>query len=133
MTVLGLLPPLDTGAAEPRCQPGAAVPFVVVEQRLYRYESLLVDDVLVANTSHVAVDGIHVSVEFYNFFDELLRAERTILTPPILPAGGRASFRVATPFTQDVRKVAYRFTGRRGFDGGYPETFQAVVVCDART
>lgn len=95
-------------ARPPRCQAADAGPFHVVEQRLFRHHALLVDDVVVVNGSHEVVDGVHVSVEFYSFFDELVRAERTILTPPVLPAGGGASFRVVTPWTQDARKVAYR-------------------------
>lgn len=118
--------PPRADARTPRCQPADASPFQVVEQRLFRHHAMLVDDVVVVNVSPAAIDGVHVSVEFYSFFNELVRAERTVLTPPVLPPGGGASFRVATPLTQDARKIAYRFTGRRD-----TATFQSVVVCDA--
>lgn len=122
--VAGVVPHADAGA-RPRCQPeGTALR--VVDQRLYRYYTFLVDDAVVANAASAPVEHVHVSVEFYNFFDELLRAERTILTPLVLPAGALASFRVSTPFPENLRKVAYRFTGRS--EAG---TFQTLVVCDA--
>lgn len=126
VVLAGLLAATSADARPPRCQPADAGPFQIVEQRLFRYDGLLIDDVLVANTSLAAIDSVHVSVEFYSFFNELLRAERTLLTPPVLPPGSGASFRVATPWTQDARKIAYRFTGRRD-----TATFQSLVVCDA--
>lgn len=122
IAALALAAPAGAAAA---CEPHVT-PLVVVDQRLFRHEGLLVVDVVVANADRAVVQHVHVSVELYDFFGELLRAERTVVTPLVLHPSYRASFRVVTPFTQQVRTVAYRFTGVR--DSG---TFQSLVVCDA--
>jgi hypothetical protein len=114
------------GAASGRaCEP-ETTPLLVTDHRLFRYDGSLVADVVVANVTHNALQHVHVSVEFYDFFGGLLRAERTVLTPLVLQPAYRASFRVATPFTQGARTVAYRFTGVRD-----SRAFQSLVVCDA--
>ena len=123
--VLATLTPSGVSGGDRACQPNVT-PLLVVEQRLFRHDGLLVGDVVVANVDRGVIQNVHVSVEFYDFFGELLRAERTVLTPPALHPAYHASFRVATPFTQQVRTVAYRFTGLRPSG-----TFQSLVVCDA--
>ena len=82
----------------------------VVQDRVYRQGVFLVVDAIVENVSFGQVDWAEVSVEFYNFFDELLSAEYTALLPPVLGPGQKATLRVATPFNDTVRKVRYRFT-----------------------
>lgn len=123
--VFATLTPPGVGAGDRACQPNVT-PLLVVEQRLFRHDGLLVGDVVVANVDRSAIQNVHVSVELYDFFGELLRAERTVLTPPVLHPAHHASFRVATPFTKQVHTVAYRFTGLREHG-----TFQSLVVCDA--
>ena len=112
-------------AAEPECRPNVT-PLAVVDQRLFRHDGLLIADVIVTNVEGAVIEHVHVAVELYDFFGELLRAERTVLLPPALYPEHRASFRIATPFTQETRTVAYRFTGLRETRG-----FQSVVVCRA--
>ena len=123
--VLTLLAPSRVGGADGACQSNVT-PLLVASQRLFRHDGLLVADVVVANVAPGVIQNVHVSVELYDFFGELLRAERTVLTPALLHPTHRATFRVATPFTQQARTVAYRFTGL--WDSG---TFQSLVVCDA--
>jgi len=85
----------------------------IVQDRVYRQGVFLVVDAVVENVSPRRVDWAEVSVEFHNFFDELLSAEHTVLQPPTLGPGQRAVLRVATPFTEAVRKLRYRFTWRQ--------------------
>lgn len=82
----------------------------VTQDRVYRAGVFLVVDAIVENASARPVEWAEVSVEFYSFFDELLRVEHAVLRPPSLGPGHRASLRVATPYTDEVRKIRYRFT-----------------------
>src|SRR5918992_1541141 len=82
----------------------------VVQDRTYRAGVFLVVDAIAENLSPRRVDWAEVSVEFYNFFDELLSLEYTALHPPTLGPGQKGTFRVVTPFSDDVRKIRYRFT-----------------------
>ena len=82
----------------------------VVQDRTYRAGVFLVVDAIAENLSPRRVDWAEVSVEFYNFFDELLSLEYTALQPPTLGPGQKGTFRVVTPFSDDVRKIRYRFT-----------------------
>jgi hypothetical protein len=100
----------------------------LVQDRVYRVGVYLVVDAHVRNQSASRMDGVEVSVEFYNFFDELLRAEHTVLRPVSLGPGHEGTFRVVTPFSQHVegaRSVRYRFTWREGV-----EQFQEVTKRD---
>jgi hypothetical protein len=82
----------------------------VTHHQTYREGVFLVLDALVDNVSPGMVEWAEVAVEFYDFFDELLRVEHAVLRPPTLGPGHRAAFRVATPWTEDVRKIRLRFT-----------------------
>jgi hypothetical protein len=87
----------------------------VVQDRVYRVGVYLVVDALVRNQSSRRVDAAEVSVEFYNFFDELVSAEHTVLLPVSLGPGQKGTFRVATPyspFVEGARSIRYRFTWR---------------------
>lgn len=64
-------------------------------------------------------------VEFYNFFDELVRVEATALSPATLGSGHVAGLRAVTPYSEAVRKIRYRFTWSRG-----GERFQLVEKRD---
>lgn len=109
--------------------PGEAwpTPLQVVQERAYRLGVFLVVDALVENPSSRRVDWAEVSVEFYNFFDELVRLEHTLVRPPTLGPSQMGALRVVTPFSDAIRKVRYRFTWRQ--DG---EQFQTVVKRDIR-
>lgn len=48
----------------------------------------------------------------YRLGDGLLSLEHTLLRPPALEPGQRASLRVATPYSERARIVRYRFTWR---------------------
>jgi hypothetical protein len=109
--------------------PAAGTPSSVVvrllQDRVYRVGVYLVVDARVRNQSPWAMDGAEVTVEFYDFFDELLSAEHTVLRPVSLGPGQEGTFRIATPFgtyVEGVRSIRYRFTWRHG-----PEQFQEVA------
>ncbi|MGH7331350.1 MAG: hypothetical protein ACREKS_01120 [Candidatus Rokuibacteriota bacterium] len=51
--------------------------FAIVQDRVYRAGVFLAVDALVENQSPRNVEGTEVLVEFYNFFDELVRVEPT--------------------------------------------------------
>jgi hypothetical protein len=100
----------------------------LVQDRVYRVGVYLVVDARVRNESASRMDAVEVSVELYNFFDEFVRAEHTVLRPVSLGPGHEGTFRIATPFTQHVegvRSVRYRFTWREG-----AEQFQEVAKRD---
>ncbi len=99
--------------------------FAIVQDRVYRAGVFLVVDALVENQSPRNVEGAEVLVEFYNFFDELVRVEPTTLIPATLGSGQVAALRVVTPYSDAVRKIRYRFTWRQ--DG---ERLQAVEKRD---
>lgn len=98
---------------------------LVIQDRAYRVGVFLVVDALVENASSRRVDWAEVSVEFYNFFDELVRLEHTLVRPPTLGPSQTGSLRVATPFSDTIRKVRYRFTWRQN-----GEQLQSVVKRD---
>lgn len=63
----------------------------MVEDRTYRRGALLVVDALMENISPGHVDGTEVSVEFYNFFAELVSLEYTVVRPPTLGPGHKGA------------------------------------------
>jgi hypothetical protein len=100
----------------PAAGPTDSIVVRVVQDRVYRVGVYVVVDALVRNQSGRRIDGTEVSVEFYNFFDELVSAEHTVLVPVSLGPGQQGTFRVATPyspFVEGARSVRYRFTWRQ--------------------
>lgn len=93
---------------------GAAwtTPLRVLQDHVYRLGVFLAVEGIVENVSTRRVDRAEVSVEFYNFFDELVSAEYTVLRPPTLGPGQKGTLRVVTPYSDAVRKIRYRFTWR---------------------
>lgn len=85
----------------------------------------MVVDALVKNISPRRVQWVEVSVEFYNFFDELMSVEHTVLRPLTLGPGQIGALRVVTPFSHKARKIAYRFTWQQD-----SEQFQDVARRD---
>lgn len=104
------------------------LPVAIVQDRLYRLGVYLVVDAVIENRSATTIESVEVLVEFYDFFNELLRVEHTLVTPVTLGPGSRAAFRAVTPYTDAARKVVYRFTWRRDSD-----QLQAVVRRDIWT
>ena len=86
---------------------------VVVQDRVYRADVYLAVDALVQNTSSGRTDAVEVSVEFYNFFDELVTVEHTIVAPASLGPSQVGALRVVTLHSDALRKVQYRFTWRQ--------------------
>lgn len=101
------------------------IPITIVQDRIYRMGVFLVVDALVANQTAGQVHGVEVTVEFRDFFGDLIRVEHTVARPVTLGPGDVGSLRVVTPYGEGVRRLAYRFTWRE--DG---EQFQAVVTRD---
>lgn len=103
--------------------PGAAEPptLAVVQDRVYRADVYLAVDALVQNLSSRGTEAVEVSVEFYNFFDELISVEHTLVAPTRLGPSQVGALRVVTLAHEALRKVQYRFTWRQ--DG---EQLQAV-------
>ncbi len=101
------------GADEPAA-PGATGALRVVQDRVSRLGAFLLVDAIVENTTAGPIEAAEVSVEFSSFFDELLGVEHAVLGPASLGPGQKASFRVATPFSEAIRKIRYRFTWRAG-------------------
>ena len=91
----------------------AADSLAVTQDRVYREGVYLVVDALVQNHTGAYIDGVEATVVFLDFFDTLLRAEPTVLTPVTLAPGQSASLRVAVPYNDNVRKLEYRFTWRQ--------------------
>ena len=91
----------------------AADSLEVTQDRVYREGVYLVVDALVQNHTGAYIDGVEATVVFLDFFDTLLRAEPTVLTPVTLAPGQSASLRVAVPYNDNVRKLEYRFTWRQ--------------------
>ncbi len=85
----------------------------VVQNRAYRDGVFLVVDAIVENVAPVPVDRAGVSVELYNFFDELVSLKHTPVRPPTLRPGQRGTLQVVMPYTDAVRKIRYRFTWRQ--------------------
>lgn len=79
MGLLGML--VSTWPASGLTQP---VVFAIVQDRIYRAGVFLVVDALVENKSTRKVEAAEVSVEFYTFFDELVRVEHTPSLPRLL-------------------------------------------------
>ena len=105
---------LAVGLALPSAVLAADEPTLAVTQdRVYREGVFLVVDALVQNDTGAYIDGVEATVVFLDFFDTLLRAEPTVLTPVTLAPGQSASLRVAVPYTDNVRKLEYRFTWRQ--------------------
>jgi hypothetical protein len=87
-------------------------PISILQGRIYRQGPYLAVDGVVGNTGDRAVEGLEVSVEFYDFFGALLGVEHTLVRPPSLMPGQKATYRVVTPFSEDLRRARYRFTWR---------------------
>ena len=85
----------------------------VTQDRVYREGVFLVADALVENNTGAYIDGVEATVVFLDFFDTLIRAEHTVVSPVTLAPGQTASLRVAVPYTDGVRKLEYRFTWRQ--------------------
>ena len=85
----------------------------VTQDRVYREGVFLVVDALVQNHTGASIDGVEATVVFLDFFDTLLRAEHTVLSPVTLAPGQSAALRVAVPYNDNVRKLEYRFTWRQ--------------------
>jgi hypothetical protein len=85
----------------------------VTQDRVYREGVYLVVDALIQNHTGAYIDGVEATVVFLDFFDTLLRAEPTVLTPVTLAPGQSSSLRVAVPYNDSVRKLEYRFTWRQ--------------------
>jgi hypothetical protein len=100
-----LLPPAPRLAADEAIQ--------VTQDRVYREGVFLVVDALVENHTGAYIDGVEATVVFLDFFDALVRAEHTVLSPVTLAPGQTASLRVAVPYSDAVRKLEYRFTWRQ--------------------
>ena len=100
-----LLPPAPRLAADEAIQ--------VTQDRVYREGVFLVVDALVENHTGSYIDGVEATVVFLDFFDALVRAEHTVLSPVTLAPGQTASLRVAVPYSDAVRKLEYRFTWRQ--------------------
>ena len=105
---------LVLAAADAAARPGPTGPLIVTQHRTYRQGVVLVLDAIVENVSPQVVEAAQVAVEFYSFFDELLRVEPAVLQPPTLGPGHKASLRVGTPWSEHVRKIRFRFTWRAG-------------------
>ncbi len=85
----------------------------VVQDHAHRDGVFLVVEAIVENVAPARLDGAGVSVEFYNFFDELVSLKHTPVRPPTLRPGQKGTLRVVMPYTDAVRKIRYRFTWRR--------------------
>src|SRR5205823_5089617 len=65
--------------------------------------------VLLKNVSPHHVRGLHVTVEFYDFFDKLLLVRSGTPVPSSLAPGDTATLSVPTPVLESLRKTRYRF------------------------
>jgi hypothetical protein len=112
---LGLATALALAAALVPPAPGLAADeaIQVTQDRVYREGVFLVVDALVENDTGAYIDGVEATVVFLDFFDTLVRAEHTVLSPVTLAPGQTASLRVAVPYSDAVRKLEYRFTWRQ--------------------
>jgi hypothetical protein len=112
---LGLATALALAAALVPPAPGLAADeaIQVTQDRVYREGVFLVVDALVENHTGAYIDGVEATVVFLDFFDALVRAEHTVLSPVTLAPGQTASLRVAVPYSDVVRKLEYRFTWRQ--------------------
>jgi hypothetical protein len=105
LAVLALLRPAPGGAEPPT--------IAVVQDRVYRADVYLAIDALVQNVSARGTEAVEVSVEFYNFFDELISVEHTLVAPTRLGPSQVGALRVVTLHHEALRKVQYRFTWRQ--------------------
>jgi hypothetical protein len=104
---------LAVGVTLPSAARAADNPAIgVTQDRVYREGVYLVVDALVQNETGAYIDGVETTVVFLDFFDTLVRAEHTVLSPVTLAPGQSASLRVAVPYNDNVRKLEYRFTWR---------------------
>lgn len=97
----------------PSAAPAAPDPVRVTEDRVYREGVFVLVDALAENRTGEYIDGVEVTVVFLDFFDALVRVEHTVLRPVSLAPGQVAALRVAVPFSDNLRKLEYRFTWRR--------------------
>ena len=105
LTALALLWPVS-GLAE-------LATITVLQDRVYRADIYLAIDALVQNKSSRGTEAIEVSVEFYNFFDELVTVEHTLVAPTSLGPSQVGALRVVTLYSDALRKIHYRFTWRQ--------------------
>ena len=87
-------------------------PITILHDRIYRLGPYLAVDGVAENAGDRAVEGLEVSVEFYDFFGGLLSVEHGLLRPPSLMPGQKSTYRVVTPFSEEMRRIRYRFTWR---------------------
>lgn len=103
-------------------------PIMVVDDRIYREGVFLVVDALVANATGGRIDGVEATIVFVDFFDALVRAEHTVVRPVTLGPEQVGSLRIATPYSDSVRRLRYRFTWRQNGN-----QFQSLVRRDIWT
>ena len=72
--------------------------------------------VLLKNVSPYSVNGLRVTVEFYDFFDKLLLVRRGTPVPSSLRPGDTATLSLPVPALEAARKTRYRFE----YGGGPP-------------
>src|SRR4029453_5922467 len=98
---LGLATALALAAALVPPAPGLAADeaIQVTQDRVYREGVFLVVDALVENDTGAYIDGVEATVVFLDFFDTLVRAEHTVLSPVTLAPGHTDSPRRALPHT----------------------------------
>jgi hypothetical protein len=109
-------------------QPALADPIGIAENRVYRAGVFLVVDALVTNQTAHRIDGIEVTIEFLDFFGQVKRVEHTWASPRTLGPGLMGALRAVTPYSDEVRKLLFRFTW---WQNG--AQFQAVVRRDVWT
>ncbi len=114
LTALALLWPVSGLAELPT--------ITVLQDRVYRADIYLAIDALVQNKSSRGTEAIEVSVEFYNFFDELVTVEHTLVAPTSLGPSQVGALRVVTLYSDALRKIHYRFTWRQ--DGAQWQTVE---------
>lgn len=91
-------------------QPALGDPIALVEDRVYRVGVFLVVDALLTNKTTHRIEGIEATVEFHDFFGKVKRAEHTWARPLTLGPGQVGALRVVTPYSDEVRRLLFRFT-----------------------
>jgi hypothetical protein len=103
-------------------------PITVIDDRVYREGVLLVVDALVKNATGGRIEGVEATIVFLDFFDALVRVDHTVVRPVTLGPEQVGSLRIATPYSDSVRKLRYRFTWRQNGN-----QFQSLVRRDIWT
>lgn len=104
--------PASPPAAELGAPPPGAPrpPLEIARDRVYRSGPLLVVDAVVASTAPRPLVAVQVSVEFLDFFGDLLSVEDAPVRPGTLDPGHEGALRVVTPFDARLRRLRYRFS-----------------------